>query len=119
MARSRSSRAQALLIGLLAALAVLVLAGAAGIERREVALDDGTICGSVWHNRPSAGYVDVSSKALLTHLRSLPEGPRHFAAVDGDGVVCGASGSQAFLSDAYVFFVNTVPGGGAAASGFR
>ena len=57
MARSRSSRAQALLIGLLAALAVLVLAGAARIERREVALADGAICGSVWHNRPGAGYV--------------------------------------------------------------
>ena len=57
MARSRSSRAQSLLVGLLAALAVLVLAGAARIERRDVALADGTICGSVWHNRPGAGYV--------------------------------------------------------------
>jgi hypothetical protein len=57
MARSRSSRAQALLIRLLAALAVLAFAGAAHIERRDVALADGTICGSVWHNRPGAGYV--------------------------------------------------------------
>jgi hypothetical protein len=53
---------------------------------------------------------EVSTAALLTHLRSLPEGSRLFAAVDGDGVVCGTSGSQTFLSDAYVFFVNTVPG---------
>jgi hypothetical protein len=57
MARSRSSRALALLIGLLAALAVLAVAGAVRIERRDVTLTDGTICGSVWHNRPGAGYV--------------------------------------------------------------
>jgi hypothetical protein len=57
MARSRSARARSLLVGLLAALAVLVLAGAARVERRDVALADGTICGSVWHNRPGAGYV--------------------------------------------------------------
>lgn len=53
---------------------------------------------------------EVSTAALLTHLSSLTAGPRLFAAVDGDGAVCGTSGSQTFLSDAYVFFVNTVPG---------
>jgi ribosomal protein S18 acetylase RimI-like enzyme len=52
---------------------------------------------------------EVSTEALLRHLRSLPEEPRLFAAVDGDGAVCGTSGSQTFFSDAYVFFVNTVP----------
>lgn len=52
----------------------------------------------------------VSAEALATHLSSLPEGARLFAAVDSDGVVCGTSGSQTFISDAYVFFVNTVPG---------
>ncbi|MGL5930528.1 MAG: GNAT family N-acetyltransferase, partial [Dermatophilaceae bacterium] len=32
------------------------------------------------------------------------------AAVDDDGVVRGTSGSRTFLSDAYVFFVDTDPG---------
>jgi GNAT superfamily N-acetyltransferase len=53
---------------------------------------------------------EVSSAALVTYLRSLPEGPRLFAAVDGDGTVRGTSGSRTFLSEAYVFFVNTDPG---------
>jgi hypothetical protein len=52
---------------------------------------------------------EVSTTALLAHLSSLPDGPRLFAAVDGDGAVCGTSGSQTFFSVAYVFFVNTVP----------
>jgi GNAT superfamily N-acetyltransferase len=52
---------------------------------------------------------EVSTGALLTHLSSLPVGPQLFAAVDGDDVVCGTSGSQTFRSEAYVFFVNTVP----------
>lgn len=53
---------------------------------------------------------EVSTAALVTYLRSLPEGPRLFAAVDDDGVVRGTSGSRTFFSDAYVFFVNTDPG---------
>jgi GNAT superfamily N-acetyltransferase len=52
---------------------------------------------------------EVSSTALVTYLRSLPQGPRLFAAVDDDGVVRGTSGSRTFLADAYVFFVNTDP----------
>lgn len=52
---------------------------------------------------------EVSTEALTAHLRSLPDGPRLFAAVDDEGAVCGTSGSQASSSDAYVFFVNTVP----------
>lgn len=53
---------------------------------------------------------EVSTATLVTYLRSLPEGPRLFAAVDDGGVVRGTSGSRTFLSDAYVFFVNTDPG---------
>lgn len=53
---------------------------------------------------------EVSTAALVTYLRSLPGGPRLFAAVDGDDVVRGTSGSRTFFSDAYVFFVNTDPG---------
>jgi ribosomal protein S18 acetylase RimI-like enzyme len=56
----------------------------------------------------SAG--EVSSAGLVSYLRSLPGGPRLFAAVDDDGVVRGTSGSRTFLADAYVFFVNTDPG---------
>ena len=52
----------------------------------------------------------VRGAALVTYLRSLPEGPRLFAAVDDDGVVRGTSGSRIFCSEAYVFFVNTDPG---------
>jgi ribosomal protein S18 acetylase RimI-like enzyme len=51
----------------------------------------------------------VSSEALVTCLRRLPEGASLFAAVDDGGVVRGTSGSRTFLSDAYVFFVNTDP----------
>jgi ribosomal protein S18 acetylase RimI-like enzyme len=46
----------------------------------------------------------------VTYLRSLPEGSRLLAAVDGDGRVRGTSGSRSFGSEAYVFFVNTDPG---------
>ena len=53
---------------------------------------------------------EVTTTALLTYLTSLPEGPRLFAAVDDDGTVRGTSGSRTFLSEAYVFFVNTDPG---------
>jgi len=53
---------------------------------------------------------ELSVAALATYLRSLPEGPRLFAAVDGDGLVRGTSGSRTFFSEAYVFFVNTDPG---------
>jgi ribosomal protein S18 acetylase RimI-like enzyme len=52
----------------------------------------------------------VSTAALLTYLRSLPEGSRLLAAVDDGGTVRGTSGSRTFLSEAYVFFVNTDPG---------
>ncbi|MGL5861424.1 MAG: GNAT family N-acetyltransferase [Phycicoccus sp.] len=44
---------------------------------------------------------------LRTYLRSLPAGSCLYAAVDGDGVVRGTSGSRRFFSDAYLFFVNT------------
>ena len=53
---------------------------------------------------------EVATAALVTYLRSLPVGPRLFAAVDDDGTVRGTSGSRTFLSEAYVFFVNTDPG---------
>jgi ribosomal protein S18 acetylase RimI-like enzyme len=53
---------------------------------------------------------EVSTGALVTYLRSLPGGPRLFAAVDDEGVVRGTSGSRTFFSDAYVFLVNTDPG---------
>jgi GNAT superfamily N-acetyltransferase len=53
---------------------------------------------------------EVSTAGLVTYLRSLPARPRLFAAVDEDGVVRGTSGLRTFLSDAYVFFVNTDPG---------
>jgi ribosomal protein S18 acetylase RimI-like enzyme len=53
---------------------------------------------------------EVSTVELAAYLRSLPEGPRLFAAVDDDGIVRGTSGSRTFFSDAYVFFVNTDPG---------
>jgi ribosomal protein S18 acetylase RimI-like enzyme len=53
---------------------------------------------------------EVLTAALVTYLRSLPGGSRLFVAVDDDGMVCGTSGSRTFLSDAYVFFVNTDPG---------
>ena len=53
---------------------------------------------------------ELSTAALASYVRSLPERPRLFAAVDDDGVVRGTSGSRAFSSDAYVFFVNTDPG---------
>ncbi len=53
---------------------------------------------------------EVSTAALVAYLRSLPKGPRLFAAVDDDGVVRGTSGSRTFFSEAYVFFVNTDPG---------
>jgi ribosomal protein S18 acetylase RimI-like enzyme len=52
---------------------------------------------------------EVSTAALVTYLRSLPEGARLFAAVDDDGVVRGTSGSRTLFRDAYVFFVNTDP----------
>ena len=52
---------------------------------------------------------EVSTTALVTYLRSLPQGPRLFAAVDDDDTVRGTSGSRTFLSEAYVFFVNTDP----------
>ena len=52
---------------------------------------------------------EVSTTALVTYLRSLPQGPRLFAAVDDDDTVRGTSGSRTFLSQAYVFFVNTDP----------
>ena len=53
---------------------------------------------------------EVSPAALVPYLRSLPGGPRLFAAVDDEAVVRGTSGSRTFFSDAYVFFVNTDPG---------
>lgn len=53
---------------------------------------------------------EVSPAALATYLRSLPVGPRLFAAVDEDGMVRGTSASRTFFSEAYVFFVNTDPG---------
>lgn len=59
--------------------------------------------------RRSGSDGEVETEALMGHLRSLRDGPRIFAAVDDEGVVCGTSASQAASSDAYVFFVNTVP----------
>jgi ribosomal protein S18 acetylase RimI-like enzyme len=53
---------------------------------------------------------EVPTAALVTYLRSLPEGTRLRAAVDDEGTVRGTSGSRTFFSDAYVFFVNTDPG---------
>jgi hypothetical protein len=53
---------------------------------------------------------EVSTAALAAYLRSLPGNPQLFAAVDEDGTVRGTSGSRTFISDAYVFFVNTDPG---------
>jgi ribosomal protein S18 acetylase RimI-like enzyme len=53
---------------------------------------------------------EVSTAALVTYLRSLPEGHRLLVAVDDDGTVRGTSGSRTFRSEAYVFFVNTEPG---------
>ncbi|MGL4177062.1 MAG: GNAT family N-acetyltransferase [Dermatophilaceae bacterium] len=53
---------------------------------------------------------EVSTAILVAYLRSLPAGTQLLAAVDDDGVVRGTSGSRTFLSDAYVFFVNTDPG---------
>ncbi|MGL5819273.1 MAG: GNAT family N-acetyltransferase [Phycicoccus sp.] len=53
---------------------------------------------------------EVSTAELVAYLRSLPGGPRLFAAVDDDGTVRGTSGSRTFFSDGYVFFVNTDPG---------
>lgn len=53
---------------------------------------------------------ELSTAALFTYLRSLPAGPRLLATVDSDGTVRGTSGSRTFLSEAYVFFVNTDPG---------
>jgi GNAT superfamily N-acetyltransferase len=53
---------------------------------------------------------EISTGALVTYLRSLPGGPRLLAAVDDDGTVRGTSASRTFLSEAYVFFVNTDPG---------
>lgn len=58
----------------------------------------------------AAPASEVSTAALFTYLRSLPDGPRLLAAVDDDGTVRGTSGSRTFLSEAYVFFVNTDPG---------
>jgi ribosomal protein S18 acetylase RimI-like enzyme len=49
----------------------------------------------------------MSNPGLVTYLRSLPPDARLFAAVDGEGVVRGTSGSRTFGSEAYVFFVNT------------
>jgi GNAT superfamily N-acetyltransferase len=46
----------------------------------------------------------------VTYLTSLPAATRLFAAVDDNGKVRGTSGSRAFRTDAYVFFVNTDPG---------
>lgn len=57
----------------------------------------------------AAPASEVSSAALLTYLRSLPAGPRLLAAVDEDGAVRGTSAARTFLSEAYVFFVNTDP----------
>ena len=56
--------------------------------------------------RTDDGWV----RDLCAYLGSLPDGARLFAAVDGDDLVCATSGSRTFGSDAYVFFVNTVPG---------
>jgi GNAT superfamily N-acetyltransferase len=53
---------------------------------------------------------EVSTAALVTYLTSLPAATRLFAAVDDNGKVRGTSGSRAFRTDAYVFFVNTDPG---------
>jgi ribosomal protein S18 acetylase RimI-like enzyme len=46
---------------------------------------------------------------LVTYLISLPPGCRVLAAIDRKGVVRGTSASRAFMTDAYVFFVNTDP----------
>ncbi len=51
----------------------------------------------------------VSAQALVNYLGSMPKGPRLFAAVDVDGLVRGTSASRTFLSEGYVFFVNTDP----------
>lgn len=55
----------------------------------------------------ATGAGQAPNPGLVTYLRSLPPSAGLFAAVDGDGVVRGTSGSQAFGSEAYVFFVNT------------
>jgi ribosomal protein S18 acetylase RimI-like enzyme len=52
---------------------------------------------------------DLSTERLAAYLRSLPPGPRLFAAVDDDGIVRATSGSRTFHSAAYVFFINTDP----------
>jgi len=52
----------------------------------------------------------VSTAALASYLRSLPQGTRIYAAVDDDGTVRGTGASRTFRSEAYVFFVNTDPG---------
>ncbi len=52
---------------------------------------------------------ELSVDELAAYLRSLPGGPRIFAAVDTDGVVRGTSGSRMFAAEAYVFLVNTDP----------
>jgi ribosomal protein S18 acetylase RimI-like enzyme len=57
----------------------------------------------------AAAPRDVIVDELVTYLTSLPTGSRIFAAVDGDGMVRGTSASRTFLTDAYVFFVNTDP----------
>jgi GNAT superfamily N-acetyltransferase len=58
----------------------------------------------------AAPMGEVATAALGTYLKSLPKGPRLFAAVDDGGAVRGTSASRTFLSEAYVFFVNTDPG---------
>jgi ribosomal protein S18 acetylase RimI-like enzyme len=58
----------------------------------------------------ATGAGQGPNAGLVTYLRSLPPGARLCAAVDGDGVVRGTSGSRTFGSEAYVFFVNTDPG---------
>lgn len=58
-----------------------------------------------------ANGLDATATASLeTYLRTLPGDPLLFAASDDDGTVRGTSGSRTFLTDAYVFFVNTDPG---------
>ena len=57
----------------------------------------------------ATGARPAPNSGLVTYLRSLPPSVRLFAAVDGDGMVRGTSGSQTFGSEAYVFFVNTDP----------
>ena len=52
---------------------------------------------------------DVSNAALVPYLKSLPEGHRLLAVVDDDGTARATSGTRTFLSEAYVFFVNTDP----------